>query len=46
MDNDKDFNTYEENEFEQSEDFGYDSKREQYRNEFNDYLEAWNNDFK
>ena len=41
---DNDFNTYwEENEFEQSAGFGYDSKREQYRSEFNTYLEEWNN---
>jgi len=41
---DNDFNTYwEKNEFEQSADFGYDSKREQYRSEFNTYLEEWNN---
>lgn len=42
-------NTYDkyliENEFEQSsENFGYDSKREQYRREFNQYLEEWNMD--
>ena len=43
---DNDFITYdrdEENEFEQSADFGYYSRHEQYRREFEVYLEEWNN---
>lgn len=42
---DMNYNTYsdEDNEFEQSTDFRCDSKREQYRSEFNTYLEEWNN---
>lgn len=42
---DMNYSTYdnEDNEFEQSADFGYDSKREQYRREFEVYLGEWTN---
>ena len=42
---DMNYNTYgdEDNEFEQSTDSGFTNKREQFRSEFNTYLDEWNN---